>query len=133
MQRLNVTSLANHISSGNCDVAPVTGHISPLKVEWVERIFAVLAAGFGQLFADKWSCADPSEMKSLWANKLAGFFDQPEAIRKALDEATDAKFPPNIGEFRALCQKHYVDKSKSDRAKASSDALMAKIRDAEAA
>lgn len=128
MKRLNATSLASLTESRSLDIAPTTGYAAPLRRDWVERIFAVLSAGFGQQFADKWSCADPDEMKALWANKLAGFFDQPDALRKALDEATDASFPPNIGEFKKLCQKHYVDRSASYRAAESAARLMSEIK-----
>jgi len=111
----NVTSLPTAYGSRNAEITVAGDGRPPLREDWVERIFAVLAAGFGRQFSDQWSGVDPAEMKSLWSRKLAGYFDQPEAIRKALDEATNAKFPPNVGEFLAICQKHYVSRRADDR------------------
>ena len=110
MNRTNVTSLANQPASHSV-VIDVTGNgRPPLRIDWVERIFAVLSAGFGRQFADQWAGVDPVEMKSLWAKKLRNFYDQPEAISGALEEATNAKFPPNVGEFREMCRTRYVEK-----------------------
>lgn len=115
--KANVTSLANHSASRDVVIdVPGSGR-PPLRIDWVERIFSVLSAGFGRQFADQWAGVDPDEMKHLWAKKLRDFFDQPEAISGALDEATSAKFPPNVGEFREMCKSRYIDKTARNNAK----------------
>ena len=106
----NVTSLPTQSASHSASITIHSNGRPPLRTDWVERIFAVLAAAFGRQFSDFWAGVDPDEMKALWARKLAGFYDQPDAIRRALDEATSARFPPNVGEFYALCQKFYITK-----------------------
>jgi len=103
----NVTSLQDYCDSRSSGAAVRYDPRPALRTDWVERIFAVLAAGFGSQFADKWAGVDADEKKALWARKLAGFFDQPEAIREALDKAVELKYPPNLGEFYSLCQSRY--------------------------
>ena len=103
----NVTALPTAYASAECAITVAGDGRPPLREDWVERIFAVLSAGFGRQFADQWAASDPLEMKALWARKLSGYFDQPQAIRAALDDATSRQFPPNIGEFLAMCQRHY--------------------------
>lgn len=88
------------------DVMPFAGQ-EPLRRDWIERIFVVLHASFGQQFVSKWAGVSPDEMKALWARKLSQYFDQPQAIRKALEDACDLEFPPSLGEFQRLLQKHY--------------------------
>lgn len=105
--RKNVTSLPTVRGSANTQITVAGDGRPPLPENWVRRIFAVLSAAFGRQFADQWAGVDPDEMIGLWARKLAGYIDQPDAIRKALDDATNQTFPPNVGEFLAMCQRHY--------------------------
>ncbi len=106
----NVTSLANPFASRETAITVHSDGRPPLRIDWIEQIFTVLSAAFGRQFADQWAGIDPAEMKALWATKLSAFFDQPDAIRRALDDATDQKFPPNVGEFKALALRHYREK-----------------------
>lgn len=111
----NVTSLANPFASREAVITVHSDGRPPLRIDWIEQIFTVLAAGFGRQFSDQWAGVDPVEMKALWATKLSAFFDQPDAIRRALDDATDQKYPPNVGEFKALALRHYREKRTTNR------------------
>lgn len=115
-----MTSLPKPFESRSGELATSGNSPPALRTDWVERIFSVLAAGFGRQFSDQWAGVDHDEMKALWSRKLAGFFDQPEAIRSALDSAVELEFPPNLGRFYAICQSKYQRKqpemSEADKA-----------------
>ena len=81
--------------------------VALLRKDFMDRIFSVLSAAIGEQFAAKWDNTTPEEMKVVWGRKLAGFSDQPDAIRGALDEAIERPYPPNLGEFYGMCQRRY--------------------------
>ncbi len=87
--------------------AVTTGRVTPLREDFMDRIFSVLSAAFGEQFAAKWDNTTPDEMKVVWGRKLAAYSDQPDAIRGALDEAIERQYPPNLGEFYLMCQRRY--------------------------
>lgn len=71
---------------------------------WINKIFSHMAGLYGSKFADLWKGTDLEDVKHLWAKKLGGFADQPNAIKQALD-ALDAKpFPPTLPEFLTMCR-----------------------------
>ncbi len=71
---------------------------------WIERIFGHMEALYGARFLDAWRGTDLDAVRATWARRLAGFIDQPQRIRFALD-ALDAKpFPPTLPEFLELCR-----------------------------
>lgn len=75
-----------------------------LPESWIARIFDHMSALYGSKFADLWRGTDPESMRRVWATKLSGFSDQPNAIKQALD-ALDAKpFPPTLPEFLTMCR-----------------------------
>ena len=75
-----------------------------LPESWIARIFDHMSALYGSKFADLWRGTDPEAMRRVWATKLSGFSDQPNAIKQALD-ALDAKpFPPTLPEFLTMCR-----------------------------
>lgn len=75
-----------------------------LPPAWIERLFAHMSASYGSKFADLWRGADLAEVKSLWAEKLGGFHDRPEAIKAALNALDEKPFPPTLPEFLHLCR-----------------------------
>lgn len=77
---------------------------SALPDTWVERIFDHMAALYGSKFADLWRNTDAEKVKSMWAFRLGGFADKPQAIKSALDALDDRPFPPTLPEFIALCR-----------------------------
>ncbi len=80
-----------------------------LPASWVEKIFARLLGIYGRQFSDKFSRmvgnvdAGMENAKQVWAEELAGFGDQPDAIAYALKNL-DPRFPPSALEFRELCR-----------------------------
>ena len=80
-----------------------------LREDYLNRIFARLAAAFGSQFTAKWEGTNLDEVKAVWGETLQRYSDQPMAIKGALEEATLLPFPPNLGEFYALCQKRYIN------------------------
>jgi len=83
---------------------PLTPSSTALPAEWIERIFALMLASYGAKFTDLWRGTDLAAVKALWAQKLAGFSDQPKAIKAALDALDERPFPPTLPEFLALCR-----------------------------
>jgi hypothetical protein len=83
----------------------------PLKRSWVRKLFAELQGNYGTRFLDMWRSgqADTNgddvglqNAMALWAEKLAGFRERPDAIRRVLD--TLPKHPPTLPEFVELCR-----------------------------
>lgn len=71
---------------------------------WIEKIFGHMEAMYGARFHDAWRDTDLSQVKAMWGMKLAGFHDQPERLKFAIN-AMDAKpFPPTLPEFLDLCR-----------------------------
>lgn len=78
----------------------------------VNEIFAQLRLTFGAEWDRKWASGQVSERgtdvgidmaKMHWANELAGFNAQRYRLRYALRNAKRSTRPPNLAEFRALC------------------------------
>ena len=83
----------------------------PLPLGWVRKLFAELQGNYGTRFLDMWRSgqADTNgddvglqNAMDMWAEKLAGFRERPDAIRRALD--TLPKHPPTLPEFVELCR-----------------------------
>ena len=78
---------------------------------WVRKLFAELQGNYGTRFLDMWRSgqADTNgddvglqNAMDMWAEKLAGFRERPDAIRRVLD--TLPPHPPTLPEFVALCR-----------------------------
>lgn len=80
---------------------------------WISRIFGALRATYGAAFDRQWAppggCS-PEEsagyaeaVKAHWAHDLAGYIRAPNAIAYALDNLPEN--PPNLVQFKALCQR----------------------------
>jgi hypothetical protein len=74
-----------------------------LPTSWIERIFTKLTLAYGRDFLGRWEGIPIAEVKTDWANCLAGFGDHPEAIGFALSNLPDSR-PPTAQEFRAICR-----------------------------
>lgn len=104
---------------------------------WIEELFDRMAAMYGAKFADQWRGIDPAKVRAMWAEKLAGFADKPQAIKSALDALDERPFPPTLPEFLQLCreaakrvgnsQPALPLKPDPERAKAASARLMAQL------
>lgn len=79
-----------------------TSASEPLSTAWVERLFKRLSAMYGNRFADMWGSVDAGEMKSTWADALAGLTGV--EIRAGLDACKTQKWPPTLPEFLLLCR-----------------------------
>lgn len=89
--------------------APMNRETSPPKLSvlpdgWIAKIFDHMAAMYGSKFADLWRGTEPEKVRAMWAEKLAGFADKPQAIKQALSALDDHPFPPTMPEFLALCR-----------------------------
>lgn len=90
--------------------APLPNHAtspqrpSALPEAWIDRIFDHMAGLYGSKFADLWGGVDSEKVKATWANKLAGFAENPKAIKSALDALDERPFPPTLPEFMQLCR-----------------------------
>lgn len=77
---------------------------SALSDAWIGKIFDHMSGLYGSQFADKWANSNIDSVRSLWAAKLAGFRDMPEAIKEALDALDNKPYPPSLPEFLELCR-----------------------------
>ena len=77
----------------------------------MRKLFAELQGNYGTRFLDMWrsGVTDTNNddvgllnAMALWAEKLAGFRERPDAIRRVLD--TLPKHPPTLPEFVELCR-----------------------------
>lgn len=77
---------------------------------WVAKIFDRLLGVYGNQFAAKFSRIENGVdvgilgAKQVWAEELAGFAGDPDAIAYALRNLP-ADFPPNAIQFVALCRR----------------------------
>lgn len=70
--------------------------------DWLDDLLAKLTVRYGRAFADQWRDMDPAYVKADWAEVLAGFRDQPEAIAFAIENLPDK--PLNATQFRNLAR-----------------------------
>ncbi len=77
----------------------------------MRKLFAELQGNYGTRFLDMWRSGvtdtngDDVGLQNamdMWAEKLAGFRERPDAIRRVLD--TLPKHPPTLPEFVELCR-----------------------------
>lgn len=73
-----------------------------LPASWVDRIFEKLQLVYGSHFLSRWAGMDINVVKADWAHELAGFANQPEVIRYALEHLPPDP-PPSVLQFRAIC------------------------------
>jgi hypothetical protein len=71
-----------------------------LPLPWVEKIFSVMSASYGTLFADRWRGMNLGEVKAAWASKLADL--TPAELKRGLNSL--GGFPPTLPEFALLCR-----------------------------
>lgn len=83
----------------------------PLPLGWVRKLFAELQGSYGTRFLDMWRSGQSNidgedvgllNALGLWAERLGGFRERPDALRRALD--TLPKHPPTLPEFVELCR-----------------------------
>jgi len=72
---------------------------------WVDSLFDRLEAAYGSKWLNMWGNTNLANVKALWAEKLAGFSDNPKALSYALNCLDEHPFPPTLPEFLALCRK----------------------------
>ena len=83
--------------------------LKPLPSSWVERIFLRLQGVYGREFTNQFSQyvgdvdIGMENAKRVWAEELAGFTENPEAIAYALETLPDRA--PNAIKFRDACRR----------------------------
>jgi hypothetical protein len=75
-----------------------------LPTVWVDRIFSHLSAMYGSKFAQMWQGTNLPDVKAMWAEKLGGFGDKPEAIKQALSSFDEEPWPPTLPDFIQACR-----------------------------
>lgn len=80
-------------------------HRTALPASWTDRIFATMLAHYGNRFTDMWRDANIADVKAVWADKLGGFADRPDAIKYALGCLEGREWPPSLPEFLADCRR----------------------------
>ena len=80
-------------------------HRTALPANWIDRVFATMIAHYGTRFADMWRDANICDVKAVWAEKLGGFADRPDAIKYALGCLEGREWPPSLPEFLADCRR----------------------------
>lgn len=75
-----------------------------LPLPWIDRIFEKLTMTYGRDFMDRWKGLSIPDVKTDWANELAGFERWGEAIAYALENLPASK-PPTVLEFRDIARK----------------------------
>lgn len=73
-----------------------------LPAAWVDRVFEKLMLSYGHDFLRRWEGLDLEKVKADWAHELAGFEQNPDAIKHALMHLPAGQ-PPTVMQFRALC------------------------------
>lgn len=68
----------------------------------MDRIFAKMHARYGKHWLDMWQGLPLDAVRAEWGNELAGLTAQD--IRAGLDECSTMRFPPTLGEFKAMCR-----------------------------
>lgn len=81
-----------------------------LPPAWVDRIFSRLDGVYGGEFAGKFSRVVGGRdegieaAKSIWAEELGGFLENPDAIAWALEPRNLPDRAPNLVQFLAICK-----------------------------
>lgn len=81
---------------------------SALPSAWVDRLFDLLFAMYGQRWTAMWADAQSiDDIKAVWAEDLAGV--NADQIRRALDHLKgNNPHPPTLPEFLGLCRQFRV-------------------------
>lgn len=75
---------------------------SRLSSAVIDRLFDRMALIFGARLADQWRGLALEDIKEVWAEALADL--TMDDLKTGVDGLRHLKFPPTIGEFRALCR-----------------------------
>lgn len=74
-----------------------------LPTAWVDKLFTKLIVTYGQRFLGLYAGVDLQIVKDDWAEELAGYVNNPDAIKHALQHLPTDR-PPNVLEFKQLCR-----------------------------
>lgn len=91
-----------------------------LPTAWIDKLFQQMMLTYGDHFLAQYRSAPLAEVKSLWADKLAGFVDFPAGLSFGL-ENLPADRPPNVLQFRNICRQAprpqllQIEAAKADR------------------
>lgn len=76
--------------------------------KWVEKLFSRLAIHYGSRWMNLWAGIDLAAVKASWEHSLSDVYQRaPHAIAYALDNLPDD--PPNVAQFRKLCNSRPAD------------------------
>lgn len=87
-----------------------------LPDSWVAKIFQTMLGNYGSRFLNQWKTgqtlpdgtdAGLKNAMAFWADKLGGFSEQPERIRRVLDSLPAD--PPSLPQFVELCRLSRAD------------------------
>lgn len=87
-----------------------------LPDNWVQKIFATMQGNYGSKFLNMWKTGqilpdgnDAGIVNAMnhWAEKLGGYHDHPDTIRKVLDNLPPD--PPTLPQFVQMLRHSFVD------------------------
>jgi hypothetical protein len=78
-----------------------------LSPEWVDMIHTKLMLIYGRRFSDQYPGLDAAAIKGTWAHELSGM--SAECIKWGLMNLPRSPFPPNVLEFRDICNRRAPD------------------------
>ena len=76
--------------------------LTPLPSAWIERLWARLAAMYGNKFLDMWRGLDIYEVKQAWAEDLADYTG--DELKRGLTWCKTQQWPPTLPEFMTACR-----------------------------
>lgn len=76
--------------------------LTPLPSAWIERLWTLFAAMYGNKFLDMWRGLDISEVKQAWAEDLADY--TAEELKRGLTWCKSQQWPPTLPEFMTACR-----------------------------
>lgn len=79
-----------------------------IPVAWMERLFSLLHAQYGNRMTTMWGDCPPADVKDAWRSGLAGVDAERIKAGLAALPAAHPEWPPTLGEFLALCRRPVV-------------------------
>lgn len=75
---------------------------TPLPSAWIERLWSRFASMYGNKFLDMWRGLNIDEVKSAWAEDLAGY--SADELKRGLEWCKTQAWPPTLPEFMTACR-----------------------------
>jgi len=94
--------MSKNLTPKNLNLETLQGNVQSLPEAWIDWLFMKFEARWGALWIDRYSAVNVDVLVETWAEDLGDLTQ--EQLRAGYLASRDLKFPPTIGEFRALCK-----------------------------